>query len=213
MSTRTGQQVDDCFREAEAHKASIDVGILCFAGADLLDIGGPYEVFLTANRLRAREGMNEPFKVMTVGEPGPVYGGLGLQPTHRVDDILKIDVLVVPGAISPDDIHPDKILQQLAPKSDVLASVCTGSFFLQRNGLLGAGPVTTHWEEVDALDHPDVRNDVRWVDNDSIVTAGGLSSGIAMTLHLVERYEGRELAEATARQIDYVWEEKRPVSM
>jgi hypothetical protein len=30
-----------------------------------------------------------------------------------------------------------------------------------------------------------------------------------MALHLVERYADRELAEATARQIDYVWTEER----
>jgi len=53
------------------------------------------------------------------------------------------------------------------------------------------------------------RDTVRWVDDGAVVTSGGLSSGIAMSLHLVERYSGRALAEATARQIDYVWTEQR----
>ena len=47
---------------------------------------------------------------------------------------------------------------------------------------------------------------VRWVDEGRIVTAGGLSSGIAMALHLVDRFAGRELAVRTARQIEYDWE-------
>ena len=50
---------------------------------------------------------------------------------------------------------------------------------------------------------------MRWVDSGALVTSGGISSGIAMTLHLVERYVDRALAEATARQIDYVWTEAR----
>jgi transcriptional regulator GlxA family with amidase domain len=37
------------------------------------------------------------------------------------------------------------------------------------------------------------------------VTAGGLSSGIAMSLHLVDRLASRELAIRTARQLDYAW--------
>ncbi len=39
------------------------------------------------------------------------------------------------------------------------------------------------------------------------MTGGALSSGLAMALHLVERFAGRDLAEATANQIDYVWTE------
>jgi transcriptional regulator GlxA family with amidase domain len=47
---------------------------------------------------------------------------------------------------------------------------------------------------------------VRWVDAGRVVTSGGLSSGIAMALHLVERFAGRELAVRTARQIECNWD-------
>jgi transcriptional regulator GlxA family with amidase domain len=47
---------------------------------------------------------------------------------------------------------------------------------------------------------------VRWIDSGEVVTAGGLSSGIAMSLHLVERFAGRELAVKTAKQIEYEWD-------
>jgi transcriptional regulator GlxA family with amidase domain len=53
-----------------------------------------------------------------------------------------------------------------------------------------------------------VREDVRWVDSGRIVSSAGISAGIDMSLHLVERLagrEGRELAERTARQMDYAW--------
>jgi transcriptional regulator GlxA family with amidase domain len=120
-------------------------------------------------------------------------------------------VLVVPGAIDIDAAQPDDAIRALAPRSEVLTSVCTGAFFLHRLGLVGDREVTTHWEDVPLLRDAGatVRDDVRWVDAGSLVTSGGISSGIAMALHLVQRYADRELAEATTRQIDYVWTEAR----
>jgi transcriptional regulator GlxA family with amidase domain len=50
-----------------------------------------------------------------------------------------------------------------------------------------------------------ILEDVRWVDNDRIVTSAGIRTGIDMSLHLVERLAGRGLAERTARQMDFEW--------
>ena len=47
---------------------------------------------------------------------------------------------------------------------------------------------------------------VGWIDAGEVVTSGGLSSGIAMALHLVDRFAGRDLALRTARQIEYDWD-------
>jgi transcriptional regulator GlxA family with amidase domain len=51
----------------------------------------------------------------------------------------------------------------------------------------------------------DVVNNVRWVDEGSIVTSAGISAGIDMSLHLVSRMAGMPLAERTARQMDFEW--------
>ena len=53
---------------------------------------------------------------------------------------------------------------------------------------------------------PVTRRSARWVDSGDVVTAGGLSSGMAMALHMIDRLEDRDLAAATAGQIDYVWD-------
>ncbi|SDS83113.1 DJ-1/PfpI family protein [Nocardioides scoriae] len=187
-------------------------GLLAFDGCDGMDLVGPLEVLLTANRLAERRGGAAPFEVLVVGEREvELYGGLRVLPTTSVADAGRLDLLVVPGAIDLEAATPDDAVRELAARSEVLASVCTGSFFLHRTGLVGDRPVTTHWEDVDLLASrgAEVRDDVRWVDSGSLVTSGGISSGIAMTLHLVERLADRSLAEATARQIDYVWTERR----
>lgn len=45
-------------------------------------------------------------------------------------------------------------------------------------------------------------SNAQWVDSGEVVTAGGLSTGIGMALHLVDRLLGHELAVAIARQIE-----------
>jgi transcriptional regulator GlxA family with amidase domain len=67
----------------------VRIGILLFDQVDLLDVGGPYEVFLTASRLVERDGGSPPFEVVTLGaRPGPVtaYGGLRLTPQATLAD-------------------------------------------------------------------------------------------------------------------------------
>jgi transcriptional regulator GlxA family with amidase domain len=192
------------------------IGILVFEDVDLLDVGGPYEVFLTAARLAVRRGSPAPFQVAVVGvtgDPVMAYGGMGLVPTHTVASMGPIDVAVIPGAIDIERVAADAsnvdAVAALTSAAAVASSVCTGAFLLGDAGLLDGRPWTTHWEDVDDLaarigtGHA---TRARWVDSGEVVTSGGLSSGMAMALHLVDRLEGRELAIATARQIDYVWD-------
>jgi transcriptional regulator GlxA family with amidase domain len=85
--------------------------------------------------------------------------------------------------------------------------VCTGSFLLAKAGLVTDKPMTTHWGSIQRLrdDFPglEVRENVRWVDAGDIVTSAGVSAGIDMALHVLERLYGPEIARATARGIEY----------
>jgi transcriptional regulator GlxA family with amidase domain len=47
----------------------------------------------------------------------------------------------------------------------------------------------------------------RWVDEGRIVTSAGISAGIDMSLYLVAQLADHELAEKTARQMEYDWRE------
>jgi transcriptional regulator GlxA family with amidase domain len=94
------------------------------------------------------------------------------------------------------------------PKTDVIMSVCTGAFRLAGAGLLDGKPATTHHGYSDELakDFPkiDVRRGVRFVRSDSrIFTAGGLTSGIDLALHVVDLYFGEPVAQATADWMEY----------
>lgn len=194
------------------------VAILLFDGVDLLDVGGPYEVLLTASRVQVRDGQRASFDVVTVSagdEPVVAYGGLTLGPSTSLADAVGSDIVVVPGAIDIDEVAARERVRQavttLAAGAEVVTSVCTGAFLLGDAGLLDGRTFTTHWEDtaalVSRLDAPPAQGRTEpWVDTGAVVTAGGLSAGIAMALHLVDRLVSRDLAIRTARQIDYVWD-------
>ena len=201
------------------------VAILVYDDVDLLDVGGPYEVFLTADRLANRLGIPKRFNVVLVGPsttPVTAYGGMIITPMSAALTVSSVDITVIPGAIAIDEVLATPATkEELSPSileatrhltnmATTKASVCTGAFLLGELGLLDRKAWTTHFEDVDLLAER-IGSDagsawVRWVDSGDVVTSGGLSSGIAMALHLVERYADRDLAVATARQIEYDWD-------
>lgn len=191
------------------------VGILVFDGFDLLDVGGPYEVFLTANRLAERDGEAPTFSLELVSPTGAdvvAYGGMTLTALSPVTDHSRYDVVVIPGLIDIERGVADRQLsaavRALASHSGLTTSVCTGAFLLAAQGVLDGLPATTHWEDVEALRQAgiaDARAGVRWVDAGAVVTGGALTSGLHMALHVVARLVGEEMAHRTARQLDMDW--------
>jgi transcriptional regulator GlxA family with amidase domain len=86
-------------------------------------------------------------------------------------------------------------------------SVCTGAYVLAKAGLLDGKTATTHHIALSryAADFPEVafKRGARFVDAGNISTAGGLTSGIDLALHVVERYFGRAVAEKTVTMLEY----------
>lgn len=194
------------------------VGILLFDGIEVLDLGGPFEVLSVASRLAKREGEARPFEPLLIAvedRPAVGRGGFRVLPHATLDTHPPLDVLIVPGGVVDDlsaDLQVRAWVQREARRVELLASICTGAFVLAGAGLLTALPVTTHWEDAADLArrYPDLRviGDVSWVDTGRVVTSGGISAGIDMTLHLVERLHSRALAERTARQMEYRWTQR-----
>jgi transcriptional regulator GlxA family with amidase domain len=199
--------------------SSLRVLILAYDGVEALDFAGPFEVFTTASRVsqRMRPGTPAPFEVASVahsldGQPVQARAGLRLLADRALASNPAADVLIVPGGVvdapmaSPETL---RWISECAASAQVVASVCTGVFLLAKSGVATHEAVTTHWEDIADLREQfpslDVREDVRWVDSGRIVSSAGISAGIDMSLHLVERLAGRALAERTARQMDYAW--------
>ncbi len=190
------------------------VGVLIFDSVEVLDFCGPYEVFSIASRPDDTPTTVPPFTAFTIARtPALVVtvGGLRVQPHHTFEDHPPLDILVIPGGIGTRPIMRDpqylEWIRRQAGQVEITASVCTGALVLAEAGLLTGGPATTHWSVIDWMrsQYPniDVRDDQRVIDRGTVITSAGVSAGIDMALHIVERLLGTECASAAAREMEY----------
>jgi transcriptional regulator GlxA family with amidase domain len=193
------------------------VGIYIYDDVEVLDFCGPFEVFSTASRVKARldPGAAKPFGVITIADSIRLIharAALTIQPHFDITNHPPIDLLLVPGGVHDAELKRDDVIgwiARTAAKAEITASVCTGAFLLAKAGLLQGKAVTTHWEDIAdfraMFPTVTVRENLRWVDEGNTVTSAGISAGIDMSLHLVARLESEDLAVKTARQMDYRW--------
>lgn len=201
------------------NRSDVFVGIYLFDEVEVLDFAGPFEVFSTASRMlkRDKEDPARVFEVITISENADkvtARAGLMLNTSATIERHPTLDVLIVPGGVVTAQLEKTHVIDWITNVSlttQVTASICTGAFLLAKAGLLDGIPATTHWEDLDDLQRMfpkvKVQGQVRWVDNGKIITAAGISAGIDMSLHLVSRLFDRDLAQRTARQMDYHWQE------
>lgn len=214
---------------------TLRIGILVFDNFEPLDVWGfvqafsisrfigtsyddpppyPFEVFFISNELN-------PGRADAVPKLVKSYNGPRVAPDMFRDDALKtnIDVLMIPGGAGTGELVQgadaaklDELsawVRDMDGRVSILTSVCTGAAILARAGVLDGQPAATnhvafawvtsfgprvHWDNVS-----------RWVDAGRYVTSAGTSAGTDMALHLVERLQGRAVAEAAAMAAEYDW--------
>lgn len=192
-------------------KGSINVAFVLTEGATVLDFAGPWEVFQDVHVEGRGESMDEmmPFRLYTVSDKNELIeatGGLKIMPDFTFGNAPPPRIIVIPAQGGRSKAMMDW-LRKNSQTSDVTMSVCTGAFVLGTAGLLDGMKATTHHHYQDdfAKKFPKVslQRGVRFVENDRISTAGGLSSGMDLALHVVQRYFGRQVAQQTADYMEY----------
>ena len=188
----------------------MNIGIYIYDQAEVLDFSGPFEVFSVANRL-ANLGWN----IWLVAEEKSLIEARGVfqvKPHYSIQNVPELDVLIVVGGVHSDELRKTEVInwiRKTTEKTQITASVCTGAFLLAEAGLLDGLEVTTHWEDISDLhrNYPrlQIREGTRWIEQGKLFTAAGISAGIDMSLELVSRLASAELAERTARQMEYTW--------
>lgn len=180
------------------------VAFVLTEGANVIDMAGPWEVFQDT-----MVGDRMGFELFTVGEssrPVTMTGGLRAVPQYTFANAPHADIVVI-GAQRGASALPEW-LRARAKDSRVVMSVCTGAFKLADAGLLEGKKATTHHEFWDAFakKFPNIQLErgSRFVQSDDVLfTAGGLTSGIDLALHIVEKFYGREAADRTAAYMEY----------
>ncbi|MEO0583507.1 MAG: DJ-1/PfpI family protein [Bacteroidota bacterium] len=187
-----------------------NVGILLFDDVEVLDFAGPFEVFSVTSQLQD----HTLFDVFTVGKttaPVRAINGLSVNPTYDFAHCPPIDILIVPGGDGTKAVIQDNEIltwvQQIHEKTSWTLSVCSGSRILGVLGLLDFQLYCTHHEVYDSMKvitpSGKPQPEKRYVQAGKIFTSGGISAGIDLSFHLVEKLHGEAIARSTATYMEY----------
>ncbi len=187
----------------------MQIDIILFDGFDELDAIAPYEVLRTAAELGA------PIEVELVGAHGPAT----ITASHKARIFVErgpsvdADMLIVPGGgyFHGSGIRTELELRELPrvvaaahARGAIIGSVCTGAMLLAATGITAGRRMTTHHLAIEDLRASGAEIvEGRFVDDGDIVSAGGVTSGIDLALHLVERFAGARIAGEVAKEIEY----------
>lgn len=188
------------------------IAIVVYDGYDELDAIAPYEVFSNA----AERGCDLDVSLRTLEATDRVTAshGLRIEPDGLLGD-ADPDFVFVPGGGWNDRADasawgeaqkgdlPDA-LARLHERGVEIGAVCTGGMLLAEAGILDGRPAVTHSGAVEDLRDTDAEVvDARVVDDGDVLTAGGVTAGLDLALHVVGRLCGAEVAEAVAAEIEY----------
>lgn len=192
----------------------LKVAVVIFSGVELVDMNGPTDVFLHANRAYNTPFDNPRYKVFTVAESHALVEAEGkavtIKPAMSIKECTEADIVVIPGRIDftaqANSIPANQAIidwiAMMAGKGSTILSVCVGLYSLAPTGLLNGKKATTHylamsyaqktWPKIELI------KNVRYVHDGQFVTTGGITSGIDGALYLVEQNDGDVIAQMVA---------------
>ncbi len=179
------------------------VRIVCllFPRVTQLDLTGPVQVFSLA-----------PDVVIDLVwhdiEPVPTDAGFSILPTRTFADAPQADLLMVPGGNGAFDLMNDEaalaFVRSRARSARYVTSVCTGAFVLGAAGLLAGKRATTHWASRPLLERfGAIPQEGRVVWGGTLVTGGGVTSGIDFGLEIIAELWDEETAKRAQLTIEY----------
>lgn len=195
---------------AEREMLMYNVGIFLFEDVELLDFAGPYEVFSVTSELND----HKLFRVFTIAEGRAAVksvNGLRTEPDYGLGDHPPVDILVLPGGIGTRAAYKNAAVldwvRRTAAGARIAMSVCSGARFLGAVGLLDGCAAVTHHSVLDNLKEiapaAVIDAEARFTDNGKVMTSGGISAGIDLSLHIVEKLCGKETANKTVKYMEY----------
>jgi transcriptional regulator GlxA family with amidase domain len=185
--------------------------VILYDGFDELDALAPWEVLSSFADLRG----DFDAALVSLDGAAPVRAAHGTLVTPHRALSESVDVLVVPGGGWNDRSDEGawaqaqrgtlpQAVRERHERGALVASVCTGAMLLAAAGLVEGRHAITHHGAIDDLEAAGahvVR--ARVVDDGDLVTAGGVTSGLDLALHLAERFFGAEAALAAERELEY----------
>lgn len=192
------------------------IAIVLFDGFDNLDAIGPFEVFSHARTY----GADLEVGLYTLSPQDIVRSShdLRVEPDGvlmELEDGSPPNLVVVPGGGWGDRADSGAwaeaqrgdlpaAIDRLHADGAMIAAVCSGGMIVATAGITDGRPAVTHHGALDDLRKSGAEVvDARVVDDGDLVTAGGVTSGIDLALHLVSREFGTDIAERVSTEMEY----------
>lgn len=187
--------------------------VFIYDGVEPVDLA-TYGVLSMARRVAPQISM---FTVAPSAGEVRMANGLRVIADHGFDDCPPSDVLIVtggPGWVAQSENKETLEFVRRYAAGRVVAGVCTGAMILAASGILDGCRATTK-REIAGAEVPPVRlmrerhpqieviDETSLVDCGSVITGGGVTLGIDATLHLLSRLIGEDVANETARIMEY----------
>lgn len=181
----------------------------------MLDFAGPSDVFTNADAILRNSGSDNGYEVLIAAPTADriVKANTGVEircPFSAMEITSPIDTLIISGNDFRENSADALIdffnwLSTIHSNTRRIGSICGGAFALARVGLLEGKCATTHWELSERLkkEHPGIQvNANHFFTNDgNVYTSAGVSSGIDLSLAMVEEDFGKDIAIRVARKL------------
>lgn len=182
--------------------------VLGQSGTVASDALAPYEVFATSSEFLV-------YTVAAQGGPVALDGGPALVPTYTFEQVSsgavpRPDVVVVPAVGDPEGQAESALRTFVIGQSERgarILGVCSGSRVLAASGLLDGRRATSHWSRIGALEK--ARPQVNWVrgqrfvQDGTVTTTAGVTSGIPGALQVMYDLAGQSEAERVGRAVNF----------
>jgi putative intracellular protease/amidase/YHS domain-containing protein len=187
-------------------EGSIPVAFPISEGAVIIDFCGPWEVFQDVEIHGRKDPAFRLYTVAETKEPIIASGGMKIIPEYTFQTAPVPKLIVIPAQKANDAML--EWIRTSTKSVDVTMSVCTGAYVLAKTGLLSGKSATTFHRAYEdfAVEFPDIhlKRGARFVEDGNLASSGGLTSGMDLAFRTVERYFGRDVAEETAFNIEYL---------
>lgn len=194
----------------------IKIAVLALDNCMQSSVVGPIDVLTVATIEWKQSLLNDTedlFNLVVITDDGlPVtcFNGMKIEPDLKKDDCENIDIIFIPvvyGNLESmlsnrgllDWIHDQN------KKGVTICAVCAGVFLVAETGLLKKRKATTHWHLADDFQkrYPDIilKKEKMIVDEGDIITAGGVTAYMDLSLYLASRFGSSELASLLSKTL------------
>jgi cyclohexyl-isocyanide hydratase len=177
------------------------VGLVIYPGMTTLDIVGPQAVFSALPDIKLH-------RIWKVLEPIEADDGMVIVPDTAFANCPPLDVLCIGGGLKQmaiiDDLEVLEFLKKQGNTAQFITSVCGGSMFLAKAGLLQGYRAATHWAMRGELAKVGVEvGTERVVVDRNRISGGGVTAGIDFGLTIAQLLRGEEIAKMVQLSIEY----------